>query len=382
MTPNRPLRILLISRRYSPQIGGAERVMANLASALAGQGHLVTVLASASAPDGIGNSIDLAEASPAANPKVIRLKYSGRRVIGTFGYMRRIYGWIKTHRPDVVYVSMLKQDALAAGRACAKCGIPLLLRPEGAGHTGDMAWQKRHWMGRLVRRACRRAEAIVALSPTIRQELLAEGYPEGRIHNIANGVAIPEQAWVPPGQAHPTGIFVGRLAEEKGLDTLIQAWAVVARKVPGAGLRLIGAGPMEPGLRQLSEKLDIGPLVEFAGAQGDVEKELRQASVFLLPSREEGLSMALLEAMALGMPVVVSDIPGNRTLVEHCITGQLARAGDPQMLAEAILKVLSAGPEFLTMASAGRELVATGFSIQAVAKAHVELMRKIQENGG
>ncbi|MFM7128125.1 MAG: glycosyltransferase family 4 protein, partial [bacterium] len=216
MTPQRPLRILLISRRYPPQIGGAERVMANLAEALARQGHQVTLLASASGPDGIEASNNLAEASPTANPKVIRLKYSGRRVIGTFGYMWRIQGWIKTHRPDVVYVSMLKQDALAAAWACHRCGIPLLLRPEGAGHTGDMAWQKRHWMGRLVRRACWRADAIVALSPTIRLELLAEGYKASQIHEIANGVAVPEKAWVPPGLSNPTGLFVGRLAQEKG----------------------------------------------------------------------------------------------------------------------------------------------------------------------
>ncbi|MFM7590451.1 MAG: glycosyltransferase, partial [Isosphaeraceae bacterium] len=144
--------------------------------------------------------------------------------------------------------------------------------------------------------------------------------------------------------------------------------------LPGARLRLIGAGPMEPILRQLTESLDISPVVEFAGARGDVESELRRASVFLLPSREEGLSMALLEAMALGMPVVVSDIPGNRTLVRQGETGLMAPVDDPQMLAEAILKAISGQPAILSMANAGRELVASQFSIQAVAEAHAELM--------
>ncbi|MFM7131193.1 MAG: glycosyltransferase, partial [bacterium] len=74
------------------------------------------------------------------------------------------------------------------------------------------------------------------------------------------------------------------------------------------------------------------------------------------------------------MPVVVSDIPGNRTLVRHGETGLLAPVDDPQMLAEAILKAISGQPAILSMANAGRELVASQFSIQAVAEAHAELM--------
>jgi glycosyltransferase involved in cell wall biosynthesis len=374
----RPLQILLVSRRYPPQIGGAERVMANMAEALADLGHRVTVISSASAEDGIKATADpFGAGAQAENLRVIRLYYSGRKVVGTFGYMWRLCRWICRNRPDVVYVSMLKQDALAAAWASSRCKIPILLRPEGAGLTGDMAWQKRHWMGRLVRFFCRKADGLVALSPAIRQELLAAGYAEGRISEIANGVAIPQEKWRAPALPCPLAVFVGRLAQEKGLDTLVRAWVMVVKQLPDARLRLIGAGPMESRLGQLADELSVLQSIEFAGARSDVEAELRGASCFVLPSREEGLSMALLEAMALGMPVVVTDIPGNRTLVSDGETGLLSPVDKPEAMTEQIVRSLGGSPEIMKMAEQGRELVASRFSIEAVAREHVALMRRL-----
>jgi glycosyltransferase involved in cell wall biosynthesis len=172
-------------------------------------------------------------------------------------------------------------------------------------------------------------------------------------------------------------VFVGRLAQEKGLDTLVRAWVMVVKQLPDARLRLIGAGPMESRLGQLADELSVLQSIEFAGARSDVEAELRGASCFVLPSREEGLSMALLEAMALGMPVVVTDIPGNRTLVSDGETGLLSPVDKPEAMTEQIVRSLGGSPEIMKMAEQGRELVASRFSIEAVAREHVALMRRL-----
>lgn len=373
----KPLRIALLSRRYPPQIGGAERVMANLADALARQSHQVTVLSSADRSDKIAPSTDLLPASAEENPKAIRLAYSGIKILGTFAYMHRISRWIQANRPDLVYVSMLKHDAYCAQRTCRKLNIPVVLRPEGAGITGDMHWQQTHWFGRIVRSQTVGASAFVALSDRIQTELMQCGYPTERIHFIPNGIPVPEIQWKVQQTQQKTVVFVGRLAFEKGLDYLIASWPEVLKAHPQARLKLIGSGPLEATLKNQAIQLQIPDSVEFAGSSEHIIAELMNASLFVLPSREEGLSIALLEAMSIGLPVVASNIPGNRTLITDGVTGRLAEVEQPCNLAGQIARALLHEPSTIQMAEAGRALVIDRFSIEAMAKSHSNLFESL-----
>ncbi len=134
--------------------------------------------------------------------------------------------------------------------------------------------------------------------------------------------------------------FVGRLAPEKGLDTLIDAWPIVQAAHPEARLILIGEGPERASLeaRVAARGLTLGPgqAVEMPGVATDATNALRDADLFVLPSREEGMSIALLEAMALGVPPVASSIPGNRRLISDFKHGRLAPPDDPEGLARVI----------------------------------------------
>ena len=157
-----------------------------------------------------------------------------------------------------------------------------------------------------------------------------------RIVAIPNGVPVPETAWQrrPEWRAAPRAVFVGRLAPEKGLDTLIDAWPSVRATYPEARLILIGEGPeraaLEDRVKALGLTLGPGQAVELPGASADPTEALRGADLFVLPSREEGMSIALLEAMALGIPLVASSIPGNRRLVSDFKHGRLAPPDDPR----------------------------------------------------
>ncbi|MFB4313196.1 glycosyltransferase [Actinomadura sp. 21ATH] len=132
-----------------------------------------------------------------------------------------------------------------------------------------------------------------------------------------------------PAEREPVVACVGRLAHEKGVDLAIEAWAEVAERRPEWRLRLYGTGPREDGLRAQAARLGVAGSVEFAGVTADVPGALRRASVFALPSRQEGLPMALLEAMAAGLPAVAFDCaPGVRELVDDGRNGLLVRAGD------------------------------------------------------
>ncbi|WZO98571.1 glycosyltransferase family 4 protein [Isosphaeraceae bacterium EP7] len=370
--PNGPLRLALISRRYPPQIGGGEKVMSYLAVALAAEGAEVTVLCC--------QAFDVDPPSHAdEGPRVVRLPSSPVRGWGTVRYMTALNGWLRKNPVDLAYVSMLKHDAFAALGAGRARGFPVVLRPEGAGATGDIAWQGWGRGGRIIARRCKRADAVVAISPAVRAELLAAGYEPARVVDLPNGVPVPDLAWSPrPDWSRaPTAVFVGRLAPEKELGALVDAWPIVRRSHPAARLILIGEGPERLALESRIAGLGLTGAIELPGICLDPRPALRSADLFVLPSREEGMSIALLEALALGLPAVASDIPGNRRLIDDFETGRLASPDDPPALAAAILDQWLGFDRAVRMGRKARERVIAEFSVSASARLHLSLFRRL-----
>jgi glycosyltransferase involved in cell wall biosynthesis len=406
------LKLALVTRRYPPLIGGAERVFSYLAAALAQQGADVTVLTSqipgskltstsAGSPDRLIDRLPSVE-TVGDRLRVERLATSGLRFWGTWRYMRNLARWFAQNTIDLVYVSMLKHDAYAVLGAAKQQHFPVVLRPEGAGATGDVAWQRWGRFGRWIGHRCRRAAAFVALSPAIETEVrtawqtgtlarsvldqvLGAQRTEPRIVAIPNGVPVPEVAWQSRRgwSGVPCAVFVGRLASEKGLNTLVDAWPLVCAKFPGAQLMLVGEGPERPSLEGRAQKhgLSLGEhgAINFRGPVGDPTGLLRRADVFILPSREEGMSVALLEAMALGMPVLASSIPGNLQLIRDGEHGYLFSPNDPIRLARAINELWADPAQAASLGRAARKRVELEFSIDAIACRHLELFRQILE---
>jgi len=386
-----PLKLALVTRRYPPLIGGAEKVLSYLAEALAREGAEVTVLTS-----GAPGTTDLPRQEEALIPgargcgrlTVVRLATSRLRFVGTWLYMRNLARWLAAHPIDLAYVSMLKHDAYVAVEAGRRQGFPVVLRPEGAGATGDLAWQAWGTFGRKIGNRCKHADALVAISREIARELSAGGYEPARIHSLPNGVPVPESPWQrrPDWRRAPRAVFVGRLAPEKGLRTLIDAWPTVRMAYPDARLILIGEGSERPALesqaRSLGLTLGLDRAVEIPGVIADVTSALRNADLFVLPSKEEGMSIALLEAMALGIPLVASSIPGNRRLVSDFKHGRLASPEDPRALARVITEQWENFDRAFHMSRAARSRVQQEFSITAVARKHLALFEEILEQRG
>jgi glycosyltransferase involved in cell wall biosynthesis len=406
----RPLKLALVTRRYPPSIGGAEKVLSYLANALAALEAEVTVVTSqvpepkpaakTQAPLEISGPIMGEEELGCAQLKIVRLKTSRLRFWGTWRYMRNLKRWFRSNPVDLAYVSMLKHDAYVVVRAGEELGFPVILRPEGAGATGDIAWQSWGNFGRLIGLRCRRATAFITISAAVEQELeqawqtgtmrrswlRKESYDSAvspRIVTIPNGVPVSSHVWSirSDWQKSPRAVFLGRLAIEKGLDSLIEAWPLVRQNYPNSRLILIGDGPeranLETSARRLGLKLGPGQDVEFRGTLCDATRALEEADLFVLPSREEGMSIALLEAMALGMPLVASAIPGNRQLVADKVEGRLAPLDDPESLARAIVEQWGNFDRAVEMGRAARSRVEREFSIQAVARKHLALFQEI-----
>ena len=374
MPEPRPLRLAVVTRRYPPLIGGAERLMSYLADALADAGADVTVLTSAAPglPAGI-------VPTGRGNLNLERLATSTARFVGTWRYMANLRRRLRRGRFDLAYVSMLKHDAYAALGVARRIGMPVVLRPEGAGVTGDLAWQAWGRGGRAIGRRCRQADAFVAISPAIRLELLGAGYDPSRIIDLPNGVPVPASPWQRRAdwQEMPMAAFVGRLAPEKGLSTLIEAWPAVLAARPGARLVLVGEGPERPALATLIARLGLFQSVSMPGPSDDPSAILRRVDVFVLPSIEEGMSLALLEAMALGVPVIASAIPGNAALISDGTHGRLAPPGNPAAWSAALLSQWADPAAAEIQAHAARSRVIDRYSITAVARRHLELFGRL-----
>jgi glycosyltransferase involved in cell wall biosynthesis len=374
------VKIALISRRYPPLIGGAEKVLSYLAPALAAEGAEVTVLTARPIQDrGVEDSAPATRKPGPGKLTVVRLGTSRLRFVGTVLYMRNLRRWLATHPVDLAYVSMLKHDAYVAVGEGKRRGFPVVLRPEGAGATGDLAWQSWGRFGRTIGARCKQADAVVSISAAITDELRRAGYEPSKIHAIPNGVPVPEPSWArrPGWREAPRAAFVGRLAPEKGLDTLVEAWPAVRAAFPDARLILVGEGPERPGLEARVDRLGLRGVVELPGASDDPSSRLRASDLFVLPSREEGMSIALLEAMALGVPLVATSIPGNRRLVQDFKHGRLVAPDDPAALARGIIDQWTNFDRAFQMTRAARRRVQDEFSIAAVARKHLELFRTL-----
>jgi glycosyltransferase involved in cell wall biosynthesis len=373
------VKIALISRRYPPLIGGAEKVLSYLARELAEEGAEVAVLTAR--PPGVEapRTETLRPARGEGRLTVVRLPTTRARFVGTLLYMRALKRWLMTNPVDVAYVSMLKHDAYVAVGVGKARGFPVVLRPEGAGATGDVAWQSWGRFGRRIAARCRQADAFVAISPAVADELKRAGYDPARTHALPNGAPVPEPAWGrrPDWRAEPRAVFVGRLAPEKGLDVLIDAWPAVRAVFPSARLTLVGEGPQRGALEARVERLGLGGSITLPGAAEDPTALLRAADLFILPSREEGMSVALLEAMALGVPLAATSIPGNRRLVQTMKHGRLADPDDPAALARAVVAQWTEFDRAVHMGRAARRRVIDEFSIRSMARSHLELFRKL-----
>jgi glycosyltransferase involved in cell wall biosynthesis len=405
-----PLRLALVTRRYPPLIGGAEKVLSYLARAFAAEGARVTVVTSQVPGSELPQHENIEfqtvqHDGPTSSPdrgglRIERLTTSGLRFWGTWQYMRNLNRWFDRNEIDVAYVSMLKHDAYVVTRSGARKGFPVVLRPEGAGPTGDVAWQSWGNFGRAIGLVCRRADAFVCISKSVEAELLESLHggtmrpsraariskhqsKQPRVTSIPNGVPIPESPWqMRPGwNTAPRAVFVGRLAPEKGLDTLIAAWSHVSSAFPRAQLILAGEGRELAALQNQATTLGLtvgpGQAVEFKGLLTDPTTALRQADLFVLPSREEGMSIALLEAMALGIPIVASLIAGNQRLVEDRVHGRLVPPNDPVALARTIIEQYQAYSHAVEMGLAARHRVEREFSIRAVVRQHLALFQEL-----
>lgn len=308
---------------------------------------------------------------------------------------------------DVIYVCGLRVLGLAGVLAGLLLRKPCILRAEACGElSGAFIYDSPHggtrWRGSAVVRLAlrmrnaffRRADRFLAISRVIRDEFLAAGVPEARIALITNG--IEADAFAPATAQERAALrkafnlpdaflfaYAGKLNRGKGLEMLLRVWERVARQQPRAHLVLIGAGgtqflSCEAELKAFVAGHGLGSSVTFTGYTSRVADHLRACDAFLFPSESEALGLALLEAMACGLPSIASATGGILDIVTDQQNGRLAPAGDEQAWLTAITELMARPDLARSWAEEGPRTVRERFTIRQVAMQHRDLFRSLR----
>lgn len=288
----------------------------------------------------------------------------------------------QTAMSDLVHIHELwHYPHWVAARIALERGVPYIISPHGE-FSGWALRQKKlakqMYAPSLLWPSLRRAKAIQALSEAEVQQVRDFGVP-APVHLIPNGVPTeltrtdPDKRAVvgmfPELRDRSIVLFLGRLQPQKGPDVLIEAWSHLARQCPNA--RLLLAGPsdarMEAGLKARAQQLALTATITFAGPLYGERKAaaMAGADLFVLPSRSEGQSVALLEALAASIPVVLTP-PANFPDVAAVDAGVVSPL-EPTALAAAMLELLSQPDRSKAMGARGRELVKQHFTWPRVA---------------
>lgn len=170
---------------------------------------------------------------------------------------------------------------------------------------------------------------------------------------------------------------VARLSPEKNQETLIRAFAQVAKEMPNVKLMIIGDGPLRDSLWSIVNSLWLKDKVIFTGAQKDIPTYLNAFDLFVLSSVREGTSLTLLEAMATELPVVATDVGGNSKVIVNSETGLLVPAKSLDKLAEAIITLAKNRQLCEKMGKAGRVRVEHEFSLTKMTESYAKLYRSL-----
>lgn len=379
---DRKLHVGIVISLFAPMESGAERQARLQAESLARCGHTVTVFTRK-----LENlpAVQTLCTGPTGGRLVVRRVIRTSRLGPAFGlsFVGRLSSALVRARKslDIVHTHQALWESITTGlvRDFLKC--PVLVQPASSGYDGEAQEMMRTKGAGILRRLAIRNRHFACISSDIADEWAALGVPRAAMIPSSSGVDTVR--FCRPGRKPLTdrdrfqAVFTGRLHDQKQVDLLIRAWPAVRRIAP-ARLMIVGDGPLREELTQLRDSLGMtSDEVHFTGRLDDPSDVLKASDLFVLPSRAEGMSNSLLEAMATGLPCVVSAIGGNVDLIQPDLTGRLVAGSSPEAWAEAILGVYRNPEAARRWGRSAREKVEREYSIDAVVDRNVMLYRRL-----
>jgi glycosyltransferase involved in cell wall biosynthesis len=380
---NRDRRLLVVTESLG--VGGTESHLIRTLPRLAASGWSVATFCltergeRATQVEAAG--VEVSAARRLARRKGSFLRYPAHVALAT----NTLYWLMRRWRPQIAHFYLPGPYLIGANVAIA-ADIPIKIMSRRS-----LSDYQRNWplVARLERRLHTRMDSVIGNSRAVVRQLIDEGIPEDKVRLIYNGIEVSP---VLPDRNESrrsfgldddtlTGVVIANLIHYKGHRELVRALSHVEAEL-ATPWRILVAG-RDHGIRAELEALaaarGIGHRIQFLGEYSDIPRLLAAADFGLLTSREEGFSNVILEGMAAGLAMIVTDVGGNAEAVVHAETGFVVPPRDPKAIGDAILSLARDPEQRKRFGAAASKRVEKEFSIEKCVKAHADLYEEMLE---
>lgn len=369
----------MIAPQFKPLVGGYERACERLSESLAGQGHHVVVLAER-------RDKNWSRREHVSGFEIVRWWCLYRPHLHQISSMIGLAFELLSmgRRFDVWHVHQYGTSALITICIGTLLGKPVVLKLTSSGKEGiskQLSKRTRH----IQRYLYQKVAAVVTPSEETRQEALEFGFDVSKLHLVGNGVDIQE--YHPKSDREraqlrqelklhdaPHFIFVGRLSWEKNLPLLLAAWGSFKSNDDKSWcLIIVGSGPEYCTIDQIINENGLSNTVRLVGYQPNVSTWLSASDAYVLSSTHEGLSNTMLEAMAVGLPIVTTLVSGVNALVVEPDCGWVVPSGSRDLLASALNLCASKVFDRQIKGRNARQVIENNYSIAVISDRHATL---------
>lgn len=374
------MNILFTIRYFYPFVGGTEKQAFTLASSLVKKGIQVKIITSRF--DRTWQKREIID-----DVEVVRLCSPRIKVLGACIFLTCLAGYLIRHRNQyslihafqIGYTSSL---SIVTGILLRK---PSLLKLASSGRGGDIQRAQRTLWGKVFLCMAKKASRIIIVSRTVEEELVAESVDHAKLCPISNGVDLNayhhggeksqarKELGIPDKK---TIIYTGRLSPEKGVDFLVRSFSKVKQSL-NCQLVIIADGPEKKYIMRIIDRFEVSDAVLLMPTVDDVPSYLKAADLFILPSRFEGLSNALLEAMACSLPIVSTRVGGSIDIIKEGINGLLVDSESDEQLIDAIARVFSDPTLASSLGENARKSIETHHDMDSIADKYREVYNSL-----